>query len=90
MGVFPGRVTKSPGKLAEEALPTRRPVQFICRSSFRRRARGHFRRKNKLGDDAKVALRADFWSAAGPVLTRSQLRWGNNSGYAAVVATSVS
>ena len=86
-GVFPGRATKSPGKLTDAALPTWRPAQFIfCRWYFLR-VHGPLRRKNNLGDNAKVALRAGFRSATDPVLLRGHRRRGNNNGDAAVVAT---
>ena len=56
------------------------PVQFICRCWYFLRLHGHFRRKNKLGNNAKLALRADFWSARGLVLARGHPRRGSNNG----------
>ena len=70
MGVFSGRVTKSPRKLTEAALPTRRPAQFICCCWYFLRVNGHFRRKNKLCYRANLARRPDFWAATGPPLAR--------------------
>ena len=80
MGVFPDRATKSPGKLTKAALPTWHPAQFICRGWYFLRLHAHFRRKNNLGDNAKVALRADSWSAMGPARVRGQLLRENNNG----------
>ena len=64
VGYFSGRATKYPGESTDTALPTWRPVQFICPYSCFLRVRGHFRRRNKPGGSATVALRADVWFAA--------------------------
>ena len=89
VGVFSGRVTKSRGKLTEAALPTWHPVQFFCCCRYFFRLHAHFRRKNNLGNNARLALRADFWSATGPVPMCGQLRRENNNGDAAVKPTSL-
>ena len=87
-GVSSGRVTKSRGKLTEAALSTWRLLQFVCSRRYFLHLHGHFCRKNNLGNNAKLAPRADFWSATGPVLC-GQLRRENNNDDTAVVATSL-
>ena len=64
-GVFLGRVAKSPGKLTEAAPPTWHPVQFIWRRRYFLCLFGHFRRGNNLGNNGKLALRAE----TGPFLS---------------------
>ena len=88
-GRFSGRLTKSPGKSTVAALPTWHPVQFFRCCRYFLRVHGHFRRKNNLGNIAKVALRADFWSATGSSLARGRLRREIDNGDTAVVATSL-
>ena len=89
VGVFSGRATKSPGKLTEAALPTWRPVQFICRGSYFLRLHGHFCRKNNLGNNAELALLANFLVRGGSCLRARPTRRENNYGDTAVEATSL-
>ena len=62
VGVSSGRATKCPGKSTDAAPPTWHPVQFVRRCSYFLRVRGHLHRKNKLGNNAKLALVRIFGS----------------------------
>ena len=84
VGVFSGEVSREVGR-GRPADVAPGPVCLLLLVFLR--VRGHFRRKNNLGDNAKLALRADFWSATGPVLARRHIRQGNSNGGAAVEAT---
>ena len=48
-------------------MPTWHPVQFVRCCRYFLRLHGLSRRKNNLGNNAKLALRADLWPAPGPV-----------------------